>query len=150
VRISSSYYAESGGAGRLPAMRRKDMAKNLALKNNDGPQGLRIEKAAGDVSNDLDKVIHERMRLGIISALAANDKLSFTELKNLLATSDGNISVHARKLEEAGYVTLEKSFRGRIPLTEYAITSDGRRALERYLDHMEALIKSTKGKSRER
>jgi len=131
-------------------MRRKDMAKNLALKNNDGPQGLRIEKAAGDVSNDLDKVIHERMRLGIISALAANDKLSFTELKNLLATSDGNISVHARKLEEAGYVTLEKSFRGRIPLTEYAITSDGRRALERYLDHMEALIKSTKGKSRER
>ncbi|HQX55750.1 MAG TPA: transcriptional regulator [Pyrinomonadaceae bacterium] len=126
------------------------MAKNLALKNNDGPQGLRIEKAAGDVSNDLDKVIHERMRLGIISALAANDKLSFTELKNLLATSDGNISVHARKLEEAGYVTLEKSFRGRIPLTEYAITSDGRRALERYLDHMEALIKSTKGKSRER
>jgi len=90
------------------------------------------------------------MRLGIISALAANDKLSFTELKNLLATSDGNISVHARKLEEAGYVTLEKSFRGRIPLTEYAITSDGRRALERYLDHMEALIKSTKGKSRER
>ena len=126
------------------------MAKNLALKNNDGPQGLRIEKAAGDVSNDLDKVIHERMRLGIISALATNDKLSFTELKNLLATSDGNISVHARKLEEAGYVTLEKSFRGRIPLTEYAITSDGRRALERYLDHMEALIKSTKGKSRER
>ena len=95
-------------------MRRKDMAKNLALKNNDGPQGLRIEKAAGDVSNDLDKVIHERMRLGIISALAANDKLSFTELKNLLATSDGNISVHARKLEEAGYVTLEKSFRGRV------------------------------------
>ena len=145
MRNSSSYYAESGGAGRLPAIRRKDMAKNLALKNNDGPQGLRIEKAAGDVSNDLDKVIHERMRLGIISALAANEKLSFSELKNLLATSDGNISVHARKLEDAGYVTSEKSFKGRMPLTEYAITGDGRTALTRYLDHMEALIKAMKG-----
>jgi DNA-binding transcriptional ArsR family regulator len=97
------------------------------------------------VSGDLDKVIHERMRLGIISSLAANEKLSFTELKNLLNTSDGNISVHARKLEDAGYVTLQKSFQGRMPLTEYQITASGRKALVRYLDHMEALIKAMKG-----
>ncbi len=120
------------------------MAKNLAIRNDD-PQSLRIEKAAGKVSGDLDKIIHERLRLGIISALAANEKLSFTELKNLLATPDGNISVHTRKLEEAGYVTFEKSFRGRMPLTEYKITATGRKALVRYLDHMEALIKAMKG-----
>ena len=120
------------------------MAKNLAVKHRDDPQGLRIARAAENVSNDLDKVIHERMRLGIISALAANEKLSFTELKKLLDTTDGNISVHARKLEDAGYVTLEKSFKGRMPLTEYKITKDGRKALTRYLDHMEALIKAMK------
>ena len=118
--------------------------KNLAIKTNGAPQGLRIERAAESVSSNLDKVIHERMRLGIISALAANSKLSFTELRDLLATSDGNISVHARKLEEAGYVTCKKSFKGRMPLTEYAITKEGRKALERYLDHMEALIKAMK------
>ncbi len=120
------------------------MAKNLALKNNDHEHALHVEKAAENVSNGLDKVIHERMRLGIVSALAANEKLSFTELKNLLNTTDGNISVHARKLEEAGYVTCEKSFKGRMPLTEYAITTDGRAALKRYLDHMEALISAMK------
>ncbi|MBK6725290.1 MAG: transcriptional regulator [Acidobacteria bacterium] len=125
------------------------MAKNLALKQNEEsngsrPQALQIARAAENVSNDLDKVIHERMRLGIISALAANEKLSFTELKKLLDTTDGNISVHARKLEDAGYVTLEKSFKGRMPLTEYKITRDGRKALTRYLDHMEALIKAMK------
>jgi DNA-binding transcriptional ArsR family regulator len=119
--------------------------KNLAINKQEEPQGLHVARAAEQVSNDLDKVIHERMRLGIISALAANDKLSFTELKNLLATSDGNISVHARKLEEAGYVTCEKSFKGRMPLTEFKITKDGRTALTRYLDHMEALIKAMKG-----
>jgi len=120
--------------------------KNLAFKNTPAaPQALRIEKAAGKVSGELDKVIHERMRLGIISALAANEKVSFTDLKKLLDTSDGNISVHARKLEEAGYITLTKSFAGRMPLTEYAITKDGRKALGRYLDHMEALIKAMKG-----
>jgi DNA-binding transcriptional ArsR family regulator len=120
------------------------MAKNLAVKNSDKTQGLRIARAAETVSGELDKVIHERMRLGIISALAANEKLSFTELKNLLNTTDGNISVHARKLEDAGYVTCEKSFKGRMPLTEFAITKDGRAALVRYLDHMEALIKAMK------
>src|SRR5262249_30203613 len=116
--------------------------KKLAIKKE--RQDLAVARTASEVSIDLDKVIHERQRLGIISALAANEKLSFTELKNLLKTSDGNISVHARKLEEAGYVTCEKSFRGRMPLTEYAITRDGRKALERYLDHMEALIKAMK------
>jgi DNA-binding MarR family transcriptional regulator len=122
------------------------MAKNLAKKHNnsDDRQELTVAKSASDVSNDLDKVIHERMRLGIISALAANEKLSFTELKNLLQTTDGNISVHARKLEEAGYLTCEKSFKGRTPLTEYAITAAGRKALGSYLDHMEALIKAMK------
>ena len=122
--------------------------KQLAIKNNNsgGPQVSRLEKAAETVSNDLDKVIHERMRLGIISALAANKKLSFAELKDLLNTSDGNISVHARKLEDAGYVTQEKSFRGRVPLTEYKITARGRKALVKYLDHMEALINAMKGR----
>ena len=123
------------------------MAKNLAIKPKDeagGLQALRVEKATQNVSNELDKVIHERMRLGIISALAANARLSFTELKNLLNTTDGNISVHARKLEEAGYLSCSKSFNGRMPLTEYAITKDGRAALTRYLDHMEALIKAMK------
>ncbi|HEV7698987.1 MAG TPA: transcriptional regulator [Pyrinomonadaceae bacterium] len=120
------------------------MAKHLAKKTEDHSRQLTIARTASDVSNDLDKVIHERMRLGIISALAANEKLSFTELKSLLNTSDGNISVHARKLEEAGYVTCEKSFKGRTPLTEFTITKDGRKALEKYLDHMEALIRAMK------
>ncbi len=120
--------------------------KNLAIARENQaeettkPQALRIEKAAETVSGELDKVIHERMRLGIISALAANKSLSFTELKNLLNTTDGNISVHARKLEDAGYLTCEKSFNGRVPLTEYRITSEGKQALEKYLNHMEALI----------
>ena len=120
--------------------------KNAAIigRGGDGHSTLRVEKAAETVSNDLDKVIHERMRLGIISALAANPRLSFTELKRLLDTTDGNISVHARKLEDAGYITCEKTFKGRMPLTEYAITKDGRQALERYLDHMEALIQAMK------
>jgi DNA-binding transcriptional ArsR family regulator len=120
--------------------------KNAAIKETGTkPSQLRVEKAAGAVSSDLDKVIHERMRLGIISALAANERLSFTDLKNLLDTTDGNISVHARKLEDAGYLTMKKSFLGRTPLTEYKITTDGRKALERYLDHMETLIIAMKG-----
>jgi DNA-binding MarR family transcriptional regulator len=118
--------------------------KNFAAKHETGPSGLRLEKVAEDVSNDLDKVIHERMRLGMLSALAANEKLSFADLKGLLNTSDGNISVQARKLEEAGYLTVEKSFNGRMPLTEFKATAAGRKALERYLDHMEALIKAMK------
>ena len=120
--------------------------KNTAVSKQGEASQLRVERAAESVSNDLDRVIHERMRLGIISALAANEKLSFGELKKLLNTTDGNISVHARRLEEAGYVTMQKSFKGRVPLTEYKITTGGRRALERYLDHMEALIKAMKGR----
>jgi len=89
---------------------------------------------------DLDRVIHERLRLGILSALAVNNSLSFNELKQILKTTDGNLSVHARKLEDADYVSCEKSFAGRVPRTEYKITAIGRRALERYLDSMEQVI----------
>ena len=121
------------------------MAKNLAVKEDKNPPSLRGARAAENVSGNLDKVIHERQRLGMISALAANEKLSFNELKNLLGSNDGSISAHARKLEEAGYLTQEKSFQGRMPLTEYKITDTGRQALGRYLDHMETLIKAMKG-----
>jgi DNA-binding MarR family transcriptional regulator len=89
---------------------------------------------------DLDRLIHERMRLGIVSALAANRSLTFGELKDLLNTTDGNLSVHARKLEDAGYIACDKSFEGRMPKTEYRLTAAGRKALEKYLNHMEALI----------
>lgn len=92
----------------------------------------------------LDRLIHERLRLGILSALAVNESLSFNDLKKLMRTTDGNLSVHARKLEEAGYVACEKSFEGRVPRTEYSITSTGRRAFERYLNHMEALIRASR------
>ena len=91
---------------------------------------------------NLDRVIHERMRLGIVSALAVNESLTFNELKKLLQTTDGNLSVHARRLEEADYVECTKSFEGRMPKTEYRLTSAGRKAFERYLDHMEALIQA--------
>jgi DNA-binding MarR family transcriptional regulator len=92
----------------------------------------------------IDRLIHERLRLGIVSALAVNDSLSFSDLKKLMKTTDGNLSVHARKLEEAEYITCTKSFEGRMPKTEYRLTATGRRALERYLDHMEALIRATR------
>jgi DNA-binding HxlR family transcriptional regulator len=100
---------------------------------------------AGKGMPELDRLIHERMRLGIISALAANDTLTFNDLKRLLKTTDGNLSVHARKLEEANYVSCTKTFEGRMPKTEYRLTAQGRKALERYLDHMEALIQSMRG-----
>ena len=95
---------------------------------------------------DLDRLIHERVRLAIVSALAVRESLTFNELKALLKTSDGNLSVHARKLEEAEYITCDKSFAGRVPKTEYRLTALGRRALERYLDHMEALIRVTRAR----
>ena len=95
---------------------------------------------------DLDRVIHERVRLGIISALAANESMTFNELKRLMKITDGNLSVHARRLEEAGYVACEKSFEGRVPKTEFRLTPPGRRALERYLDHMEALIRAARAR----
>jgi DNA-binding transcriptional ArsR family regulator len=93
---------------------------------------------------ELDRLIHERMRLAIVSSLAVNQGLSFNELKRLLDTTDGNLSVHARKLEDAGYIICTKSFEGRVPRTDYRLSASGRRALERYLDHMEALIHSTR------
>jgi DNA-binding MarR family transcriptional regulator len=93
---------------------------------------------------DLDRLIHERVRLGIVSALAVNRELTFNELKAMLKTTDGNLSVHARKLEEANYIVCTKSFDGRLPKTEYRLTAAGRRALERYLNHMEALIRATR------
>jgi DNA-binding HxlR family transcriptional regulator len=110
---------------------------------------LQVEEASGAPAADegalaLDRLIHERMRLGIVSALAVNDTLSFNDLKRLMQTTDGNLSVHARKLEDAAYVSCTKSFEGRVPRTEYRLTPAGRRALERYLDHMEALIRATR------
>ena len=95
-------------------------------------------------AHELDRLIHERMRLGIVSALAGNETLTFNELKKILKTTDGNISVHARKLEDAGYITCSKSFDGRVPRTEYKLTSQGRKAFERYIDHMEALIRAAR------
>lgn len=96
------------------------------------------------VSPDLDRLIHERIRLGIVSALAVNRSLTFNELKAFLKTTDGNLSVHARRLEEADYIVCTKSFDGRLPKTEYRLTAAGRKALERYLNHMEALIRATR------
>jgi DNA-binding HxlR family transcriptional regulator len=100
--------------------------------------------AAGPL--ELDRLIHERMRLAIVSALAVNESLSFNELKHLLETTDGNLSVHARKLEEAGYVVCTKTFEGRVPRTDYRLSDAGRRALERYLSHMEGLIRATRAR----
>ncbi len=103
------------------------------------PVKTKVQPAA-----DLDRLIHERVRLAIVSALAVRESLTFNELKALLKTSDGNLSVHARKLEDAEYISCDKSFEGRVPKTEYRLTALGRRALERYLDHMEALIRATR------
>src|SRR5256714_14852334 len=93
---------------------------------------------------ELDRLIHERLRLGIVSALAVNDRLTFNDLKQMLQTTDGNLSVHARKLEDAEYIGCEKSFDGRVPRTEYRLTAAGRRALEKYLVHMEAIIRAVR------
>ena len=138
------------------------MAKHSALlkegkKGRGNSRGLKAVRAseakteaaaeAAERAPELDRLIHERLRLGIISALAANDALTFNDLKNLMRTTDGNLSVHARKLEDAGYVVCTKSFDGRVPKTEYKITASGRRALARYLDHMEALIQAMRDRS---
>jgi DNA-binding transcriptional ArsR family regulator len=104
--------------------------------------GRTTEGGSDEGALGLDRLIHERMRLGIVSALAANESLTFNDLKLLLGTTDGNLSVHARKLEDANYITCTKSFEGRVPRTEYKLTADGRRALKRYVDHMEALIRA--------
>lgn len=122
---------------------------------DDRPEGRRptgrparaVGRARSDVGAavpQLDRLVHERVRLGILSALAVNDSLTFTDLKQLLQTTDGNLSVHARKLEDAGFVECVKSFDGRLPRTEYRLSPKGREALDRYLDRMEAFIKLTK------
>ena len=123
------------------------MAKASTARKSEGKSDVRNLKPDVEKRSplELDRLIHERLRLGIVSALAVNERLTFNDLKRLLDTTDGNVSVHARKLEDAGYVTMKKSFAGRTPLTEYKITKDGRKALERYLDHMEALIRAMKG-----
>jgi len=116
---------------------------NTARKELPDPAKPRMAATGGAVP-DLDRVIHERIRLAIVSALAATQShsLTFSELKSLLETTDGNLSVHARKLEEAGYVSCTKSFEGRIPRTEYRLTAAGRKAFEKYIDHMEALVRA--------
>ena len=119
------------------------MAKTGAAHVPHGDQPRPVKPKAKPAA-DLDRLIHERVRLGIVSALAVNDRLTFNELKGLLQTTDGNLSVHARKLEDAEYVACVKSFEGRVPKTEYRLTAAGRRALEGYLDHMEALIRAAR------
>ena len=103
-----------------------------------------LQPVTGAESRTLNRIIHERLRLGIVSALSVNECLTFKELKRILGTTDGNLSVHARKLEEAGYIECEKKFEGRMPRTEYRLTASGRVALEDYLTHMEALIRATR------
>ena len=122
------------------------MAKQQALKREHAKmhtEEKRLRSVHANVPksmHEIDRLIHERLRLGIISALAVNDSLTFNELKHMVKTTDGNLSVHARKLEDAGYVHCSKTFEGRTPKTEYSLTAAGKRALERYLDHMEAVI----------
>jgi DNA-binding HxlR family transcriptional regulator len=111
-------------AGRVPAVERPRVAARPAIS--------------------LDQLIHERLRLGIVSALAANERLTFNELKHLLQTTDGNLSVHARRLEEGAYIVCEKTFNGRVPRSEYRLTPAGRRALDKYIAHMEAILKAAK------
>jgi DNA-binding HxlR family transcriptional regulator len=124
------------------------MAKSSTIRQErasreDAP-GVTRGAASQPVASSLDRLIHERIRLGIVSALAVNRSLTFNELKALLKTTDGNLSVHARKLEEADYIICKKSFDGRLPKTEYRLAPAGKQALERYLDHMEALIRATR------
>lgn len=112
---------------------------------SEAPKLDSVEGQSSDLGTlELDRLIHERVRLGIVSALAVNGSLTFTDLRGLLGTTDGNLSAHARRLEDAGYILCRKSFEGRTPRTEYELTDRGRKQLEAYLDHMEALIKATR------
>jgi len=115
-----------------------------AAREEKSKQGNVAVGPATAAAPNLDRVIHERTRLAIVSALAVNASLTFNDLKQLLRVTDGNLSVHARKLEDSGYIAYTKSFDGRMPKTEYRLTASGRRALEKYLDHMEALIQATR------
>ena len=118
-------------------------AKKAVLKKL-GQESVRPPVHAERAALRLDRLVHEHLRLGIVSTLAVNESLTFNDLKRILETTDGNLSVHARKLEEAGYVACTKSFEGRVPRTEYKLTAAGRKALEKYLDHMETLIRATR------
>ncbi len=122
-------------------MGRSHAARATAHQSSANPGSKSRERRIAGEIPELDRLIHERIRLGIISALAVNDSLSFNDLKRLLHTTDGNLSVHARKLEEGGYLTCRKFFEGRIPRTEYRLTASGRRALEEYLHSMEEVIR---------
>lgn len=123
---------------------RRSAAKRAPQKGQETTKLRGLTRAEASPAPSLDRIIHERLRLGIISALAANETLTFNDLKALLNTTDGNLSVHARKLEEAGYVGCTKFFEGRMPKTEYKLTSLGRQALENYLKHMEKLIQQVR------
>ena len=125
-------------------MAKQSTAKQESLRKQDSAATDSRTAKQKSAAPNLDRLIHERLRLGIISALAANDSLTFSALKNLMNTTDGNLSVHARKLEEAGYISCSKYFEGRLPKTEYKLTAAGRSALENYLGHMESLIKQMK------
>ncbi len=125
---------------------KRNPARTLHHDQSGAPKRLAAVpgETSARTSLDLDRVIHERVRLAIVSALVVNDSLTFNELKRLLGTTDGNLSVHARKLEEAGYLGCQKSFEGRMPKTEYRLTAAGKQALERYLAHMEGLIRQVR------
>ncbi len=130
-------------AERNPHVRDGQGNGSVAESSGARPQAV-ASRNTGRETLKLDRLIHERMRLGIVSALAVNDSLAFSDLKELLRTTDGNLSAHARKLEDAGYVVCAKSFKGRMPRSDYRLTGSGRDALERYLGHMEALIEATR------
>jgi len=124
------------------------VAREAAQRQHAGREGATEAHARKSAPKkgalSLDRLIHERLRLGIVSALAVNERLTFNDLKRLLDTTDGNLSVHARKLEEANYIACDKSFEGRLPRTEYRLTAAGRRALEKYVAHMEAILRAVK------
>ena len=129
-------------AARTAAARNRSEARGKSeIKSEVRNQKSEISKRS---TLELDRLIHERLRLGIVSALAVNDRLTFNDLKALLQTTDGNLSVHARKLEDAQYISCEKTFDGRVPRTEYRLTAAGRRAFEKYLAHMEAILKAVR------
>jgi len=130
----------------MPAPKRRADLSAAAGRYAAAPAPAPTPPPAPATAAELDRLVHERVRLGILSALAARTSATFTDLKALLNATDGNVSVHARKLEEAGYIECTKSFDGRVPRTEYRITADGRAALDRYLDHMEALIRAARGR----
>jgi DNA-binding transcriptional ArsR family regulator len=141
--------AKAGGAAKRDGAARGRTARDERsahgpLHSVSGEGAQPVAPAWEDGALALDRLIHERMRLGIVSALAVNESLTFNDLKQLMQTTDGNLSVHARKLEDAEYISCSKSFEGRVPRTQYKLTAAGRRALERYLDHMEALIRATR------